>query len=423
MNKLIVALPWSSRETGQSDATSNSNLLASKHEYLFVVCNDSRTVLQSGQATLELLPKTDVTVLVAPIQALSWHQIALPKVPKAQIRAVVDGQLEELLLDDAGMCAIALSPNVQFGNVGIKSWVATCNKAWLSKSISIFETAGHRVIQVAPALAPDQSGAEPCIYVTGTTDEAYFTALSSKGILTVPVSKHTQTLAPNLSNSLKLFIPNNAIVLSEPAVASLAETMWGRPVQIRQQSVGLIESADTNWELAQFDLKLSGDGDGIKRLRRHWFTFWKNAAWRPARWGLIGILLANITGLNAWSWKQKSDLENKQTLLTEQLTQTFPQIKVVVDPMLQMSKEINTLRQSTGTASSQSFESVLTALSQNTKTNTPPAMIEYKANKTILTGLNWTSAEYEQAQSKMKAIGYTLSRDGNRIIISTEFRS
>lgn len=79
-----------------------------------------------------------------------------------------------------------------------------------------------------------------------------------------------------------------------------------RPIQIRQPAIGLIESADTNWELAQFDLKLSGDGDGMKRLRRIWLAFWKGLAWRPARWGLIGLLLANVIGLNTWAWQQKT---------------------------------------------------------------------------------------------------------------------
>jgi general secretion pathway protein L len=88
-----------------------------------------------------------------------------------------------------------------------------------------------------------------------------------------------------------------------------------------------------NWELAQFDQKLSGDGDGMKRIASHLAGILARAiAWRPARWGLIGLLLANVIGLNTWAWQQKNSLETKKTFLTNQLTQTFPQVKVVVDP-------------------------------------------------------------------------------------------
>lgn len=420
MNKLIVSLPWSHSGSYQTDTTLNSHLPPSNCEFPFVVCNEARTILNSAKAPLELLPKADVTILIAPTQALSWHQIAIPKVPQTQIRAVLDGLLEEQLLDDTNLNAIALSPNAQIGKEGVKSWIATCNKAWLSESISKFEMAGHRVIHIAPAYTPEQFGLESYVFFSGTTEEAFLTNVSSKGVITIPISTYSQIQSPNFKNDLKLYIPDDAIVLSEPAVADLAETILERPIQIRQHSVGLIESAETDWELAQFDQKLSGDGDSIKRIRRNWQAFWQSMAWRPTRWGLIGLLLANIIGLNTWAWQQKNGLENKKALLTNQLTQIFPQIKVVVDPMLQISKEMATLRQTTGSVSAHNFESVLSAFSLNTKTNAPPTMIEFKANKTIFTGVNWTDAEFAQAQSKMKTNGYTLIRDGNRISVTPE---
>jgi hypothetical protein len=88
--------------------------------------------------------------------------------------------------------------------------------------------------------------------------------------------------------------------------------------------------------------------------------------------------------------------------------------------MLQMNKELISLRQSTGSVSAQSYESVLSAFSLHTNAKTPPTMIEFIANKTTFTGLNWTDAEFTQAQLKMKANGYVLIRDGNRISVSPE---
>ncbi|HMS25828.1 MAG TPA: type II secretion system protein GspL [Burkholderiaceae bacterium] len=420
MNKLIVSLPWSYSGSDSTETKLNSHQLKSNCEFTFVVCNENRVVVDSGQAPIELLPKTDSTILVAPTQALSWHHITVPKVPQSQMRAVLDGLLEEQLLEDTNLTAIALSPTAKSEKEGVKTWIATCSKEWLSVSISKFEMAGHRVVQVAPAFAPEPSRSESYVFITGTTEESFLTSVSDKGVLTFPISSYSQTHAPNLSTGFKHYIADDAVVFSEPAVAALAEKILNRPIQIRQQSAGLIESAQTDWELAQFDLKLSGDGDGIKRIRRIWQEFRLSTAWKPARWGFIGLILANVIGLNAWAWQQKSNLATKKALLTTQLTQIFPQVKVVVDPTLQMNKELASLRQSSGSVSAQNFESVLSAFSLLTNSKTPPTMIEYAANKTIFTGINLTDAEYALAQTKMKMHGYTLIRDGNRITVTTQ---
>ncbi len=158
MNKLIVSLPWSYTSSDLPDTRLNSHIPQSNCEFAFVVSNEARTILSSGHAPLELLPKADITILVAPAQALSWHQITIPKVSQSQMRAVLDGLLEEQLLDDTSLTAIALSPKAQIGKEGIKTWIATCNKAWLSESIAKFEMAGHRVVQIVPAFTPEQVG-------------------------------------------------------------------------------------------------------------------------------------------------------------------------------------------------------------------------------------------------------------------------
>ena len=225
MNKLIVSLPWSYTSSDLPETRLNSHIPQSNCEFAFVVSNEARTILSSGHAPLELLPKADITILVAPAQALSWHQIAIPKVSQSQMRAVLDGLLEEQLLDDTSLTAIALSPKSQIGKEGIKTWIATCNKAWLSESIAKFETAGQRVVQVVPAFEPEKSESESYAFITGTTEEAFLTTVSVKGVLTFPMSSHTQTQSSNLSSGLKQHIPNDAIVFSEPAVAEIAENI------------------------------------------------------------------------------------------------------------------------------------------------------------------------------------------------------
>jgi general secretion pathway protein L len=146
MSKLIVALPYPSPASHGGAATSGSAV------YDFVLSKDGH----SGTLCLGDLPKADTTVLVVPARALSWHQVDLPKVPKARLRAALDGLLEEHLLDDTSALALALSPDAQAGKASAGAWVAACDKAWLSAAIQTFEAAGCRVTQVVPEFWPSR---------------------------------------------------------------------------------------------------------------------------------------------------------------------------------------------------------------------------------------------------------------------------
>ena len=144
--------------------------------------------------------------------------------------------------------------------------------------------------------------------------------------------------------------------------------------------------------------------------------FWQSPAWRPARWGLALLLLANIVGLNAWAWQQKTALAAKRLQVNQLLSATFPSVKVVVDAPLQMEREMTTLRQSTGASSLHNFESMLQAFSHissaNSNTLQTPTAIEYIANDTSFKGVRLTANDLAVAQPKLNAMGYSLTLNG-----------
>lgn len=410
MSKLIVSLPWRLQNMGTPPSLGSP----SGWEYGYALATEANTLISSGSATLNLLPQADKTILVAPAQALSWHQIDLPKVPKARLRAALDGLLEDRLLDDTHAMSFALSPDTTAGNAAAGAWVVAFDKAWLTGAIAAFEAAGCRVTQVVPEFWPTS---ETVVCVTGSQADAWLTRAAMDGVLTLPL--HSNDLSGSTSSLLADF-PTDAAVLAEPAVAALAEQALARPVMLRQSAAGLLQSAQSQWELAQFEQRLSGDGESIKRLRRAWQTFWQTAAWRPARWGLIAILLANVIGLNAWAWQQKSSLEAKRAQLGTLLTKTFPGVKVVVDPQLQMAKEMALLRQATGAVSAQNFESILSTFSTSAGVNIESTAIEFVANSVTLKGIKLADPELSLVQAKLKAAGYSLKMDGDRAIVKAE---
>jgi general secretion pathway protein L len=406
MSKLIVSLPYPS-------LAGNGNT-----SYQYVVSNDARNRENSGFANLSELPKADATVLVVPARALSWHQVDLPKVPKARLRAALDGLLEERLLDDTNALALALSPEARTGKAATAAWVAACDKAWLTTAVQVFDAAGCRITQVVPEFWPREDAQ---IVVSGTPEEAWITRSDAQGVMTIPLRTGDTTGA---LNALLADFPAETPILAEPAVVALAESSLSHKIALRQHAQGLLQSATSLWELAQFEQSLSGDSQGLKSVIRQWQNFWQSPAWRPARWGLAALLLANIVGLNVWAWQQQSSLNAKRTQMNNLLTQSFPSVKVVVDAPQQMSRELTTLRQATGANTAQNFESMLSAFGNSNNYTAgvfiTPTAIEYVANGISLKGVKLAGNELTAAQAKLKTLGYTLTQAGDTASVKVQ---
>ena len=420
MSKLIVSLPYPGATSSIGPAVSSNAL------YTFVLSkdglNDANSRGQAGTLSLRELPQADATVLVVPARAISWHQIDLPKVPKAKLRAALDGLLEERLLDDTNDMAFALSPDAQAGKAVTGAWIAACDKAWLSSAVQAFDGAGCRITQVVPEFWPQST---PMICVTGIPEEAWITRTDSQGVMTIPLhlgdtSGVLQALLANL--------PAATVIGAEPAVVELAEASLSAytelKVELRPYAAGLLYSASSLWELAQFEQSLSGDSQGMKSVIRQWQTFWQSPAWRPARWGLVAVLFANVVGLNAWAWQQQASLSNKRAQLNTLLTQTFPNVKTVVDPALQMSRELTLLRQATGASGVQNLESMLSAFASSNSAQSDvfiaPTAIEYVANGLNLKGIKLAGNDLTSVQAKLKPIGYSLTQNGDSTNIKVQ---
>jgi general secretion pathway protein L len=284
--------------------------------------------------------------------------------------------------------------------------------------VQAIDAAGCRITQVVPEFWPQN---EAQIVVSGTPEEAWITRADAYGVMTVPLR------AGDTSGVLGALVANFSAetpILAEPAVVALAEQILPHKVALRQHSEGLLQSATSMWELAQFEQSLNGDSQGVKSVIRQWQAFWQSPAWRPTRWGLAALLLANIVGLNVWAWQQKTSLNAKRTQINNLLTQSFPNVKVVVDAPQQMGRELIALRQSTGANTAQNFESMLSAFSGANLTSAgasiTPTAIEYVANGVNLKGIKLAGNELAAAQAKLKTLGYTLTQAGDTVSVKVQ---
>ena len=89
------------------------------------------------------------------------------------------------------------------------------------------------------------------------------------------------------------------------------------------------------------------------------------------------------------------------------LTQTFPQVKVVVDAPVQMERQVAALRQATGVSSGRDLEAMLAALATALPPDRSADSIEFAAGEARFKGLKLQGADTAPLVAQLKALGYT----------------
>ena len=271
-------------------------------EYPYTLSPDGHNATRHARASAALLPAmgraASEVVAVVPVRALSWQRVTLPpgiSLQSPRLRAVLEGLLEERLLDDPAQLHFALQPGAR---PGTPAWVAICDRAWLRESLQALESAGHPPARVVPELAPASDG--PCeLHALGTPEEAHLVITGhgpEQSVAVLPLSGAALTLAGPL-----VLGDEPPAILAEPAVATLAEKLLGRPVQLRTDSERALRAARSDWDLAQFDLASSGRTRALRKFGGLAGALLRAPQWRAARWGVLVLALAHLAGLNAWA--------------------------------------------------------------------------------------------------------------------------
>ena len=400
MSQLIISLPLA--------AASPSSL------YAFTQGPDAASLRQASATLLPPVSRNADVVAVVPATALSWHAVDLPAgkaLSGPNLRAVLVGLLEERVLGEAQQLQFALQPHWQAGQ---KTWVAVCHKAWLQGHLHALEAADISVNRVVPELSPlnpQAAGVAAQLLVTGTPQAAWLWVSAAQGVWGLPFPSGLEALSSDLLA--------NAQLSAEPAVAESAEQHLHLKPRLVQPAERLLTAAHSDWDLAQFDLAATGSARWLKTLGRVKQTLWQSSAWRPARWGLAVLVLSQLLGLNAWAWKLQADLRQRQTSMGLVMTQTFPEIQVVVDAPLQMRREVQRLRQAAGQSGSDGLEPLLAALGQALPAGQAVTQIDFEAGELRLKDLTLTEAQVGPMQTLLQAQKVQARREGADWVITS----
>jgi general secretion pathway protein L len=388
-------------------------------ELAYCLVSSVQSISSHGSAALALLPKSDSTVLLVPSTVVSWHAVTLPKLARStsaqKLRAVLDGLLEEHVLDDTAQLHIALyRPS---GSTEQITWAVACDKAWLLEQVRSLQAAGHSISRIVPeafpvpAAASDDAGS---LHISGSPEAAMATLVDATGVMAVPLAQ-ARAVWPAWSENYQ------PTITAEPAVAAMAEATLHTKVSIVQSAQralqSMLDASNQGLDLAQGDLAVAGRGRWMQIAGGILRDLAAAPAWRMARWGAALMVVANLVGLNVWAWKERSVLQTKRGQTSQILAQAFPQVKVIVDAPVQMQRELTQLRQASGALAGRDFESMFARFASAANLSVAPSAVEFIAGEISLKGTGLGASQLSQLQSKLQAAGLTARSEGDRVII------
>ena len=403
-------------------------------EYSYTLTADGHTALRHATAPAALLPEPTrpggEVVAVVPARALSWQRVQLPpglplgagqQTPR--LRSVLEGLLEDRVLDDAAQLHFAIAPGAQ---AGAPVWVAVCDRPWLREHLQALEAAGRRVARVVPEFAPGPTpSGRPELCALGTPEDACVVLTgqgADHGVAVLPLSSMAMALAR--AGTVAGTGPEDEdaapLVRAEPAVAALAEQTLGQRATLHTASQRALEAARGDWDLAQFELASTGRTRALRKAGSVASALLHAPQWRAARWGAVLLVLAHLVGLNAWAWKERQTLAAKQAAVRTLLTQTFPKVQVVVDAPLQMERELAQLRQAAGSVSPRDLEPLLAAAGTALPAGRQPTTIEYTPGELRLRGVALAPDEEPALSARLQAAGYRAQLDDGSLLLRAE---
>ncbi|MDB5730937.1 MAG: ral secretion pathway protein GspL [Variovorax sp.] len=372
--------------------------------------DDGETLNTQGQALLSLLPAGAEVALGVPSAALSWHQVTLPQGSlgnAARLRSVLDGLLEDRLLDEPETLHFALEPGAR---TGVPVWVAACNRPWLRSVVQAVEATGRRIVRIVPEFTPQPPDALPLVFVTGEREAPLLTRCDARGVSSLPLTGAGLALMGDM-------LADTAVVTAEPAVAETAERLLARRVPLVQAAQRWLQTAGSPWELAQFDLAVNARARAGKKAVSVWRALRYAPEWRAARWGAVFLAASQLIGVNAWAWKERNALDAKRAAVNGILTQTFPSVRLVIDAPLQMAREVAALQQATGEVAPSDFEPMLSVLAGSLPAGRAPTAIDYGNTQLRLRGLGLSASNVASLADALAPRGYSVRTEGDLLLM------
>ena len=368
------------------------------------VHSDGHAVLRSAMgAAATLSTHSGEVVAVVPHSRMAWLRVQLPPASHGtRLQNVLQGLLEDRLLDDPQQLHIVLAPDADTtARTGGETLVAVCDKQWLRDVLSPLQAAGLTVQRIVPELSPSD---RPVLQVMGEPEHSQSLLCHAHGVALLPPNTAQWRAFAELSQ-------DDLQIQAEPAMVARVQSTLQRQPMMQSAAQRWVKSSQSAWDLAQGEWAQGRVQRAQRQVLTAWQTLLHAPAWKPVRWGMVALVALQVLGLNALAWRERRALNAQQASLQNILKTTFPSVNLVIDAPLQMQREVDALKQKSGTASSTDLEPLLAALAVVLPTGQTPTQIHYANQALRVQGVSLDSNAAGLA--RLKAQGLSLRQDGN----------
>lgn len=378
-------------------------------------------LLREGYAPIAELPPADRLVLIVAAADVLVTTAAVPPLAPNRLKLALPNLVEDSLATDAQACHIAVGPEAPQAGTDASSAAAAARgprrrllmvteRAWLRAVLDAFAEHRHRRRHLLAA--------QFCLPLAAAEDEAAAANASNPADPSAPPEPATKAEPPA---TLALEAASSALAAAAPlfegeAAAGQAAPVWQLTVRTdRYQGYGLLlgDDALAAWQALApagiwygdreaaalptltsvrplgWPVWIEGAQASLREpsLDLAQFDFaqgradrWNLRAWRAPLALAAALLVVHLVALNIHWLMLRGEQARLQQAQTQLLRSAFPRMPVVVDPPLQMRRQVEQLRLASGRSTPDDFLPLADRFAQAGRQLPPDALLalEYR---------------------------------------------
>ncbi|GAB7544724.1 type II secretion system protein GspL [Cupriavidus sp. 8B] len=364
-------------------------------------------LLREGHASISELPPADRLVLIMAASDVLLTGATVPPLAPARLKLALPNLVEEVLATDAQPCHIAVGPALdalpgKAASGSRRRLLMVTDRAWLRAVLDAFAEHRHRRRHVLPAqlclplppvAQPAEAGADASADRAGsppaTATPMAALALEAASLTSAsPLFETEGVPAPaELSRYWQLTVRSSeyagyGLLLGSEALAAWrglapAGDWYASPDALAQVAPSgahpldwraWIEGAQASLREPALDLAQFEFAQG--RADR-----WNLKAWRLPLALAAGLAVVQLIGMNVHWLLLRQEAQRLAAAQEQTLRSAFPQIPVVIDPPLQMRRQVEQLRLASGRSTPDDFLPLADRFGQAARQLAPDALL------------------------------------------------
>ncbi|WP_265921864.1 type II secretion system protein GspL [Cupriavidus nantongensis] len=408
-------------------------------------------VLREGHARIADLPAAERLVLILAASDVLLTSASVPPLPPARLKQALPNLVEDALATDAQPCHIGIGPALDAAAPARgprQRLLMVADRAWLRAVLDAFAEHRHRRRHVlaaqlcVPLAAPaeEEAGAEPTLAPPGAAPatvqpatlvvEAAAGAFAEGGALGDALGEALPATAGSTARQWQLTVRTGAhagygLLLGDDALAAwqalAPEGNWYADADAAAMAPvpGLRQAGRTGWRLwidgAQDCLREPGLDLAQFEFAQGRADRWNLVAWRLPLALAAGLVLVQLIGMNTHWLLLRNEQQRLEAAQAQTLRGAFPQTPTVIDPPLQMRRQVEQLRIASGRSTPDDFLPLADRFAQAARRLAPDALqaLEYRGRMLVVTLKPGTDTAGLRSAARQAGLQMEEDRAGN----------